>query len=301
MIPTGADYAEVLRILESKNILINKNSFDWTATKMHYDINIKPGRYKLKSGMSNRELVSLLRSGRQTPLQVTFNNIRTIEQFAGRISSLIEADSTSLLKVFKDTAILARNGFNLYNVISILIPNTYEFYWNTTALSFYNRMLTEYKKFWNPSRIAKANEKGLTREQVSIIASIVEQETQKDQEKNIIAGVYINRFKKNWKLEADPTLVFALGDFTIRRVLNDYKTIASPYNTYLNTGLPPGPICIPGIASIDAVLNAASHDYMFFCARDDFSGFHAFARTYEEHLNNARKFQKALNHKGIFG
>ncbi len=298
-IPTGAGFSDVLSSLLKQDLLIDIESFEWTSRRMKYDSNIKAGRYLVTNGMNNHELVSLLRSGRQRPVKVTFNNIRTVEQLAGRVSKLLEADSASIVAVFKDEQLLKRNGFNLYNGISIIIPNTYEFYWNSTALKFYERMYKEYKTFWNQSRTAKAEAIGLTIEQVSVIASIVQQETQQDLEKVLIAGVYINRFKKDWKLEADPTLVFALGDFTVRRVLNEYKLINSPYNTYLNYGLPPGPICIPSISSIDAVLNYTSHDYMYFCAKEDFSGFHSFARTYPEHLSNARKFQKALSHRGI--
>lgn len=298
-IPTGAGFSDVLSSLSKQDLLIDIESFEWTSRRMKYDSNIKAGRYLVTNGMNNHELVSLLRSGRQRPVKVTFNNIRTVEQLAGRVSKLLEADSASIVAVFKDEQLLKRNGFNLYNGISIIIPNTYEFYWNSTALKFYERMYKEYKTFWNQSRTAKAEAIGLTIEQVSVIASIVQQETQQDLEKVLIAGVYINRFKKDWKLEADPTLVFALGDFTVRRVLNEYKLIDSPYNTYLNYGLPPGPICIPSISSIDAVLNYTAHDYMYFCAKEDFSGFHSFAKTYAEHLSNARKFQRALSHRGI--
>ena len=298
-IPTGASFTAVKMAVNL--VLFDDETFEWTARQMKYDTKIKPGRYYIQNGMNNREIVSLLRSGKQMPLKVTFNNIRTVEQLAGKISHILEADSNSIVMIFRDEKLQAENGFTKENCISMIIPNTYEFYWNTSAAGFYKRMLKEYNIFWNTAREDKRKALGLNREQVSVIASIVEQETQKDQEKNMIAGVYLNRYRKNWKLEADPTLVFALGDFSIRRVLNEYKLIKSPYNTYLNTGLPPGPICIPGIASIEAVLNPANHQYMYFCAKDDFSGFHAFARSYDEHLVNARKFQKALTNRGILG
>ena len=298
-IPTGSDYPTVLQLLSRDKFLINEKSFYRTSHLMSYEKYVKPGRYKLREGMSNRELVALLRSGKQTPVQVTFNNIRTIEQLAQRISNQLEADSTSIVNTFNDSTLQLQNGFTNYNTIAIIIPNTYEFYWNTSAEKFYNRMLKEYKKFWNNKRKEQAVAIGLTTIQVTILASIVEQETQKDSEKNNIAGVYLNRFRKNWRLEADPTLVFAVGDFTIRRVLNEYKLIDSPYNTYKYYGLPPGPICIPGIVTIDAVLNASHHEFMYFCAKDDFSGFHAFAITYDQHLNNARRFQNALSKRGI--
>ena len=298
-IPTGSVFADVKGIIAGQQLLIDNESFDWTARQMNYDKKIKAGRYQVAERMNNHDLISLLRSGKQTPVKVTFNNIRTIEQLAGRVSKLLEADSVSIVEIFRNEDLLAKNGFNIYNGISIVIPNTYEFYWNSSATKFYERMYREYHSFWNAERTDKAILIGLTKEQVSVIASIVQQETQQNTEKSIIAGVYINRFMKNWKLEADPTLVFALGDFTIRRVLNEYKLIDSPYNTYLNYGLPPGPICIPSISSIDAVLDYAKHDFMFFCAKEDFSGFHAFAKTYDQHLANARKFQRALNKRGI--
>ncbi len=202
--------------------------------------------------------------------------------------------------LMKNETFLKSYGFDSDNCMALFIPNTYEFYWNTSSKMFVERMASEYKKFWNPSsksrRLLKLN---FTQTQVSVLASIVEQETSKNDEKRHIAGVYINRYKKGWKLEADPTLIFAVGDFTIRRVLNIHKEIDSPYNTYLYTGLPPGPICIPSISAIDAVLNYEKHEYMFFCAKDDFSGYHSFAKNYSDHLLNARRFQNELNRRKI--
>jgi UPF0755 protein len=298
-IPTGSDYIDVLAILIEKNIVKNKSSFDWLARKMKYDKNIYPGHYKLTPGMSNKDLITLLRSGKQTPVHFLFNNIRLPAELASVISRTIEADSVSIMKLFDDDLFLKQYGFNSKNCIAMFIPNTYEFYWNTSAKKFMERMAKEYKAFWNPSRKLKANITGLTQTQVSVLASIVEQETQRIDERPLIAGVYLNRYNKGWKLEADPTLVFALGDFTIQRVLNQYKMIDSPYNTYMYAGLPPGPICIPSISSIDAVLNYSHHEYFYFCARDDFSGYHSFAKTYDQHLANAKRFQKELNRRKI--
>jgi UPF0755 protein len=298
-IPTGSDYIDVLAILIEKNIVKNKSSFDWLARKMKYDKNIYPGHYKLTPGMSNKDLITLLRSGKQTPVHFLFNNIRLPAELASVISRTIEADSVSIMKLFDDDLFLKQYGFNSKNCIAMFIPNTYEFYWNTSAKKFMERMAKEYKAFWNPSRNLKANITGLTQTQVSVLASIVEQETQRIDERPLIAGVYLNRYNKGWKLEADPTLVFALGDFTIQRVLNQYKMIDSPYNTYMYAGLPPGPICIPSISSIDAVLNYSHHEYFYFCARDDFSGYHSFAKTYDQHLANAKRFQKELNRRKI--
>jgi UPF0755 protein len=298
-IPTGSTFPDVMRILQDKGYLKNSESFRWVAEQMNYPSLVKPGRYLIKQKMNNRELIGLLRSGRQTPLRLTFSNIRTVEQLAGAVGNKIEADSSSIAFLFRDEAFQKIYGFTAQSSLSIVIPNTYEFYWNTSAEEFYKRLAKEYKKFWTDKRQAKAAKIGLTQAEVSTLASIVEQETRRNDEKPVIAGVYLNRYRKGWKLEADPTLVYALGDFTIRRVLNEYKEIDSPYNTYMYTGLPPGPICMPSVASIDAVLNYQAHNYLFFCARSDFSGYHAFATTYSQHLVNARKFQKELNRRNI--
>jgi UPF0755 protein len=297
-IPTGATMQHVADSFQVKGWLKDMESFRWVAERMNYT-RIIPGKYIIRHGMNNRELVSVLRSGIQEPVNVTFNNIRTLEQFAGRIAKIIEADSASVVRVFRNDSLLAANQLNQYNSISVLIPNTYEMYWNTSAEELYKRMNKEFHRFWNEERESKLKQIGLSRGEVVVIASIVEQETRQDPEKPVVAGVYVNRFKKGWKLEADPTLIFAAGDFTIRRVLNDHKLIDSPYNTYMYAGLPPGPICIPGIASIDAVLNYAVHDYFYFCAKDDFSGYHVFAKSYSDHLLNAKRFHRALTRRGI--
>lgn len=298
-IPTGAGYNDVLNILIRNNIVKDKSSFDWLAKKMKYDKNIHPGRYKLIPGINNKELVTLLRSGKQTPVQLTFNNIRRPAELASVVSRTLETDSSSLMKLLTDNGYLKQFGFSSDNCIAMFIPNTYEFYWNTSPKKFMERMAKEYKAFWNSSRKDKATEAGLSQSEISILASIIEQETNRDSEKPSIAGVYMNRLKKGWKLEADPTLVFALGNFRVQRVLNEHKEIKSPYNTYMFAGLPPGPICMPSVSSIDAVLDYTKHDFMFFCARDDFSGYHSLARTYQEHLYNAKKFQKELTRRNI--
>ena len=298
-IPTGYSFEDLMRLLQVQGLLSNYASFEWLSEQMNYKNNVKPGKYAIRADMSNKQLISLLRSGKQTPIRLTFSNIRTVEQLAGVVGLRLEADSSSIAMLFHDPGYQEKYGFTAQNSLSILIPNTYEFYWNTSAEQFYDRMSKEYKIFWTVARKEKAKEIGLTQTQVTTLASIVEQETRKNDEKPIIAGVYMNRFNKGWKLEADPTLVYALGDFTIHRVLNEYKSIDSPYNTYMYTGLPPGPICMPNVASIDAVLNYKKHDYLFFCAREDFSGYHSFAKTYDTHLLNARRFQKELNRRGI--
>lgn len=298
-VPTGSGFEDLIEILEAKKLLINEKTFRWTAKQMKYEKNVKPGKYLLKPNMSNKELITMLRAGKQFPVNVTFNNIRTKEQLAEKISEQIEAKPQALINLMNDKDYISKLGFNTQNILSMFIPNTYEFYWNTSADKFLQRMKKEYDKFWTPAKLSLSEKIGFTPLQVSVIASIVQQESNKEDEKPIIAGVYINRLKKDWKLEADPTLVFALGDFSITRVLNIYKEIDSPYNTYMYNGLPPGPICLPTSSSLNAVLNYVPHRYMFFCARDDFSGYHAFASTYDQHIINARKFQKALDRKGI--
>lgn len=298
-IPTGSTFFDVLNILQNKNLLRNSASFQWVAERMNYSRNIKPGRFSVKYGMNNKELISLLRSGKQDPITVTFTNVRTIQELCGIIGARIETDSFSLINLLSNPAFIEKNGFTPANILCMFIPNTYQFYWNTSAEQFYKRMLLEYNKFWTDARIKQSMAIELKPIQVSILASIVEKETNKNDEKALIAGVYMNRYKKGWKLEADPTLVFALGDFTIKRVLNEYKEIDSPYNTYLHEGFPPGPICLPSLSSLNAVLNYTKHPYMFFCARADFSGYHSFAKDYSGHLINARRFQKELNRRNI--
>ena len=300
-IPTGSQLNDVVRILDQNNLLINSASFEWLSMKMNYNENIKPGKYKIEPGMSNKQLITLLRSGRQTPVKLIFNNVRTRDEFAEKIAEQIEADKASLLNLLNDKSYVDSldSQFNTENILSLFLPNTYEFYWNTSARQFMERMKKEYDKFWTSDRLAKAEKLGFSKPEVTVLASIVEQETKKKDEMPRVAGVYMNRYKKGWKLEADPTLVFANNDFSIRRVLNIHKEIDSPYNTYKYPGLPPGPISIPSITAINSVLNYEKHDYMFFCARADFSGYHSFAETYSQHLINARKFQKELNKRNI--
>jgi UPF0755 protein len=298
-IATGSTPKDVFAELDSSVTFSSKFSFRMAARLMRYPVNIYPGRYQIHSGMTNLELLKMLRSGRQSLVNLVFHNLRAKQQFAERIGEQIEVSEDSLLYLMRDTDFLADYNVDTNTVLTLFIPNTYEFFWNTSGRQFFKRMKTEYDKFWNEERKQKASQLGLTPSEVTTVASIVEQETQRNDEKPIIAGVYLNRLKKNWNLEADPTLVFALGDFSIKRVLSEYKKIDSPYNTYKYSGLPPGPICIPSIISIDAVLNRFPHNYLYFCARDDFSGYHVFASTYEQHQINARRFHKALNQRGI--
>ncbi len=298
-IPTGADYAQVIELLDETHSIENKKSFDWVASKKDYPNNIRPGHYLIKNGMSNNQLVNMLRGGLQSPVKVTFNNIRDVDMLAGRIADQIEADSTSISNLLHNQQYINQLGFDSATIPALFLPDTYEFYWTTDAEGFVSRMFQEYNKFWNDERKQQAAAKNLTPIQVSTLASIVNKETNMSDEMPRVAGVYLNRLKNNWLLQADPTLVFAWKDFSIRRVLDSHKEIESPYNTYKYIGLPPGPICIPSLAAIKAVLNAEEHHYFYFCAREDFSGYHNFAKTLAEHNRNAAKYQQALNQKGI--
>ena len=296
---TGSDFDAVMDTLNSQGLLIRENSFRWVADLKKYPENIKPGRYIVRGGMSNNSLTNMLRGGWQSPVNVTFNYMRDVDILAGKVGRQIEADSVSISKLLHDKEYVKQLGFNEYTLPALFLPDTYEFYWNTDAESFISRMLLEYEKFWNDERKKAAKDKGLSPVEVSILASIVDKETNKTDEMPRIAGVYLNRLHNNWLLQADPTLIFAIGDFSIRRVLNFHKETESPYNTYKYIGLPPGPICIPSVAAVKAVLNAEKHNYFYFCAKEDFSGYHNFAKTLSEHNRNAAKYQNALNHRGI--
>jgi UPF0755 protein len=299
-IPTGSDLKAVSNILFEKGYILNQSSFEWLAELKQFDKHIYPGRYKLSSKMNQNELVNLLRSGRQEPVQVTFNSIRTKDQLASRIANQIEADSVALLNILNDSVFLKKYHLSVENALCLFIPNTYEFYWNTSAEDFIERMAKEYKNFWTQQRVKQAGQLGLNPIEVSVLASIVQAEQSiHNQEKPVIAGLYLNRLKIGMNLESDPTLVYALGDFSINRVLNIHKEIDSPYNTYKNLGLPPGPINLPEISSIKAVLNCDKNDFLFMCAKEDFSGLHNFAKTYDEHTVNAKKYWAALDKKNI--
>ncbi|MEE4177148.1 MAG: endolytic transglycosylase MltG [Bacteroides sp.] len=298
-IPTGSTFEDVKGILLSEEMIQNEKTFEWVAEKKNYPNRVLPGRYKIFNDMGNNELVNLLRSGAQEPVNVTFNNIRTREQLAGVISSYLEADSLSILELLNDEAVMQEYGLNRETAMLLFIPDTYEFFWNTSARQLLDRMHREYDAFWNTRRRRQAERIGMSPVEVGIMASIVRQETSKPDEMQRIAGVYVNRIQRNIPLQADPTIVFAVGDFSLNRVLHRHLEIDSPYNTYKNTGLPPGPISLPEPHIIDAVLNFEDHEYVFFCARDDFSGYHAFAKTYAEHLANARRYQRALNERRI--
>lgn len=298
-IPTGSDYNDVIALLEENQIIKDRKTFDWAAGKKNYAENIHPGRYRIRQNMSNNQLLDMLRSGLQEPVNVVINVARTPEDLATKIATQIEAGQDDMMMLMNDEAYLHTLGFTKETIIGMFIPNTYEFWWNTDARDFFARMKKEYDRFWNRERSGRAGEIKFSPNEVITLASIIISETNKEDEYRRIAGVYINRLNKGMRLQADPTVKFALGDFERQRILKVDTYIDSPYNTYKYAGLPPGPIAIPPVKAIDAVLKYEKHDYLYFCAKEDFSGYHSFARTLDQHNRNARLYQKALNRRKI--
>jgi UPF0755 protein len=298
-IPTGSGFDDLMNNLARNEIVNDTSSFRWVAEKKEYPARVKAGKYKMTKGMNNRALVNLLAAGIQEPVQLRFQNFRLKEDFAGFLSRQLEPDSLAFVQLLQSDSLAGKYGFDSENFFNMFIPNTYEFFWNTSVEDFAERMHTEYEKFWNDERKARAEAIGLTPIEVSNLAAIVKGEAMHVDEMPKIAGLYLNRLERGMLLQADPTVIFATQDFTIRRVLNSHLRFDSPYNTYIYKGLPPGPIMMPSIASIDAVLNPADHQYIYMCAKDDFSGYHLFATNMAEHLVNARKFQRALDARNI--
>lgn len=299
-IHTGSNYQQVLDSLVFKGYVINRNSFDWVAEKKNYKNKIKPGRYRLISGMNNAELVNLLRSGEQEMVQVVINNIQNIYELSGFLSANLELDSIDLLSLLSKEDTLSTYGYNSDNVMCLFLPNTYEFRWNTSAYQFFKRMVMEHRKFWDEAKLNKLKTLNLSAIDVCVLASIVQRETVKNDEKPLVAGVYMNRLKRDMPLQSDPTLIYILQDPSIRRVLNVHKELDSPYNTYKYIGLPPGPITLPDQSSLKSVLKYQKHDYLFFCAKPDFSGYHNFSQTYEQHRIFAKQYQYSLDTSKIF-
>jgi len=300
LIPTGTTFSQIQDRLHDEGYVNDLLSFSTLAKLMKYDHYVKPGRYLLRSNMSNIEAIRLLRSGEQTPVNVTFNNIRLKPELAERLCENLEADEEQLLALLNDEKFVKQYGFSTENILTMFLPNTYEFYWTTSEEELFERFHQEYQSFWSEQRLAKANTLDMNPKEVGVLASIVESETNKPDEAPKVAGLYINRLQRKIALQADPTLVYAAGDFTIKRVLNKHKEIDSPYNTYKYAGLPPGPIRVPSINAIDAVLNYEDHNYLYMCAREDFSGYHNFATNLSTHLANARRYQRALSQAGIY-
>ena len=282
---------------------LNENSLGFNSfifkTLTNYEFSVKPGKYSFDENVSHFDLYKRLASGREDVVNIVINKFRTKKQFAAAVSKKLELDSADLMLLLTDNVYLANLGFNGNNILGMFVPNTYEFYWDTDEELFLERMKEEYEKFWTVERRQLATNLDLTPQEVLALAAIVDEESNKNDEKPIIAGLYLNRLRKNMKLESDPTVKFALQNFALRRISNEDLQVESPYNTYRNVGLPPGPICTPSIPSVDAVLNAAKHNYIFMCAKEDFSGYHNFAADYETHKQNARKYRAELNRRNI--
>jgi UPF0755 protein len=297
----GADFDEVLDSLRSLHVLKNERTFIRAARRKSYPDNVHTGRYKLTDGMNNKALVHALMLGMQEPVRLTLSgNIRTNRRLAALLARNIQPDSLDILQALNDTHLTAAYGFTPATILGMFIPNTYEVYWNISVSALMQRMKKEYDAFWNAGRREKAAAMHFTPEEAVTLASIVCEETLKADEMPRVAGVYVNRLRKGIPLQADPTLKYAAGDFTLRRVLDRHKAIDSPYNTYRHAGLPPGPICAPPPVAIDAVLNHEAHSYLYFCARADFSGYHSFSRTLAQHNEYAREYQQALSRNRIY-
>lgn len=300
LIDNDDNFDSVRNYLYDRKIIQDALSFSFVSKTLGYQDLVKPGLYELEPKMTNLEAVRKLRAGDQIPVEITFNNIRLKEELAGKITRNIGLDSLTLLNKLNDPTIQAKYNLNNETIMSMFIPNTYQVYWTISADELLDRMNAEYEKFWNQKRRARAEEMGLSPLEISTLASIVQAESIKAEESSTIAGLYFNRLQDNMKLQADPTVKYALGDFAIQRILIKDTRVDSPYNTYKYAGLPPGPINLPTIQNIDAVLDYEKHDYIYMCAKEDLSGFHRFAKTLSEHNKNAELFQQALNRRMIY-
>ncbi len=297
-IPSGSSYHDILDSLGANGV--EKVDFISLVGRLKgADKNVKPGHYVFYEGTNMVGVVNQLRSGAQTPVKVTFNNIRTVEQLSARLAEQIEADSAAIATHLADPATAEKYGLKSGEVIGLFIPNTYEVWWTSTPEELTDRMALEWEKFWNESRTEKLARTGLSKMEVITLASIIYEETKNVGEMPKIAGVFINRLRKGIPLQSCATAKYALGDFSLKRVLYEHTQVKSPYNTYINRGLPPGPICTPSIATIDAVLGYTDHKYLYFCAKEDFSGTHNFATTLSEHNANSKRYHAALKKAGI--
>jgi len=301
-VKTGATFSEVINDLNSKGIIDNVEKFKtYAAFRNLKQETLEAGKYSFAKNVTYSKILEDLRQGNgENEIQITFNNARTKKEVAEKIAVNVELSADEILKRITDASYTSKFGFSPVTINTMFIPNTYNAYWDISADDLIAKLAKEYKRFWTPARKAKAKALNMSQTEVSTLASIVVCETIKMDEAPKIAGVYVNRIRRGIPLDADPTLVWVLGDFSVKRVLNKYKELDSPYNTYKNRGLPPGPIYIPSVQYIDAVLNYEKHDYIFFCAKEDFSGYSNFAKTNRQHEVNARKYHKALNERNIY-
>jgi UPF0755 protein len=298
-VPKNSTYESLMDTLRSHKMITDEVAFGFMTKRMDLRESIRPGRYEIKPNAANKEIISKIRSGNQDPVKLTFNNVRTKDDLIKKIGTKLDFDSNVLLEKIKNEEECAKYGFTSETIMCMFLPDTYFVYWDSSVDDFLKRMKTEYKKFWNDKRLAKAKAINMSPIQVGVMASIVQSETNKPDEMPRVAGVYVNRIATNMPLQADPTVKFAVGDFSLKRILTKHLSISSPYNTYRNTGLPPGPIALPERVALDAVLDYEKHNYTYFCAKEDFSGYHNFAATYTEHLKNADIYQAALDARGI--
>lgn len=298
-LPTGTTYPQLLDSLEAHHCLQSRAVFTRLAKLRGLDDHVRPGCYRLEPGMGVIKVVQKLYSGSQDPVRLTINKHRTRQSLCAYLDKKLELSADSMLALLDDPRVAEEYGCTSENIIGMFVQNTYEVYWTISPRDLLERMKKESDHFWNSVRRGKLKDVELTAQEALTLASIVEEETNQDDEKPLIASVYLNRLHKGMALQADPTVKFAVGDFAIRRVGGSMLDADSPYNTYRYAGLPPGPICIPSVASIDAVLSGIKSDYLYFCAREDFSGHHDFARTLDEHKANARRFHRALTERGI--
>ncbi|PVD51345.1 endolytic transglycosylase MltG [Terrimonas sp.] len=296
-IKTGSGFVDLMKDIRGGDFIKNPGIFSFVARKAGLPEKIKAGKYEVKNGESILSIVRMLRNGRQSPVNLVITKLRTKEDFARFAGRQLECDSLDIISYLNNNDSLKQKGLDSNTVMTAIIPNTYTFYWNTTAPKMFNKIKDEGEKFWTEERLQKARDMGLTPVEVYTLASIIEEETNKYDEMPLMASVYLNRVNKGMKLGADPTVKFAGRNFAAKRVTLKMiaETAGSPFNTYKNAGLPPGPICTPSVKTIDAVLNVVKTDYLYFCAKPDFSGYHAFAATDAEHLKNARAYQKALD------
>jgi UPF0755 protein len=303
-IKTGSTFEDVLEQLRKDEVLMDEKGFVWVAELKKYPNKVKPGRYLFKPGLNNNDLVNILRSGGQVAVDVRINHVETVRELCSVVGAQLELDSIALWRLLNDEERLAPLGLKPVDVLTMFMPNTYEMYWNSSAEAFFEKMYTVYHQFWTDKRLARAKEIGMSPQEVYILASIVEKETMKRAEQKTIAGLYMNRIRKGWPLQSDPTVIFALKqlypDTTIRRVLRSDTEIDSPYNTYLILGLPPGPIVMPHPSAIDAVLHYERHSYMYMCASAERPGYHSFAATLDEHNANQRRYARWMDERRIY-
>ena len=294
-IHTGMTYDQLLDTLKQDDVLKSPAFFNWVAARMDYPQNLRAGKYEIKKGMSAIAIVRMLHNGRQVPVKIVITKFRTLEGLAGAIGRKLECDSAILGSYLHNNDSLRAFHVDSSTLLSIVVPNTYTYFWNTTPSALFRKMYTAYKAWWTPERVQAAKTRGLTPVTATVLASIVEEETNAQADKGKIASVYLNRMAKGIRLAADPTIKYALRDFELRRIYDKYLEVESPYNTYQHEGLPPGPICTPSEATLEAVLASPTTDYLYFVAKPDFSGYSNFAATYKEHLEYAKAYREALD------